>query len=327
MRRGPASPFPSCPASCPPPISTAWRAWRPRRAPPFPPGWPRPMKGWTRMWKPAASSPPPCWPTRCSSCARRGFGQFHFYTLNQANLTYAACRILGIRAQGFVMSLHREARIAWMKQEAQKRLLLLDGSWGVMIQGFKLGEEDFRGQRFGNHPSRAEGQQRPSHPDQAGDHPGHRPPVSGSRRRFHRDQHLQLQLHQPGRLRPGPSGGRAERSRRPAGARLVRRIFHRRAPAPGRGRAGPGQPHRHHLARRQRSRLPQHHLRPAARNLSRRRARPDPRRRRCADDRDGVRHPELQGGDLRHRGSVRRDWACACRSGFPAPSPTCRAAP
>jgi len=27
----------------------------------------------------------------------RGFDQFHFYTLNQANLTYAACRILGIR--------------------------------------------------------------------------------------------------------------------------------------------------------------------------------------------------------------------------------------
>jgi methylenetetrahydrofolate reductase (NADPH) len=26
----------------------------------------------------------------------QGFGQFHFYTLNQANLTYAACRILGI---------------------------------------------------------------------------------------------------------------------------------------------------------------------------------------------------------------------------------------
>jgi 5-methyltetrahydrofolate--homocysteine methyltransferase len=40
-----------------------------------------------------------------------------------------------------------------MKEEAKKRLLLLDGSWGVMIQGFKLGEADFRGQRFGNHPS------------------------------------------------------------------------------------------------------------------------------------------------------------------------------
>ncbi len=27
----------------------------------------------------------------------RGFHQFHFYTLNQANLTYAACRIMGLR--------------------------------------------------------------------------------------------------------------------------------------------------------------------------------------------------------------------------------------
>jgi 5-methyltetrahydrofolate--homocysteine methyltransferase len=50
------------------------------------------------------------------------------------------------------MNTNRQARIDWMKQEAKKRLLLLDGSWGVMIQGFKLGEEDFRGQRFGNHP-------------------------------------------------------------------------------------------------------------------------------------------------------------------------------
>src|ERR1700749_2565269 len=53
--------------------------------------------------------------------------------------------------QGPVMT--RENRIAWMKQEAQKRLLLLDGSWGVMIQGYGLGENDFRGERFGNHPS------------------------------------------------------------------------------------------------------------------------------------------------------------------------------
>jgi 5-methyltetrahydrofolate--homocysteine methyltransferase len=51
----------------------------------------------------------------------------------------------------------RDARIHWMKQEAQKRLLLLDGSWGVMIQGFKLKEDDFRGQRFGNHPSELKG--------------------------------------------------------------------------------------------------------------------------------------------------------------------------
>src|SRR5476649_1022565 len=55
------------------------------------------------------------------------------------------------------MSFDRTARIDWMKEEAKKRLLLLDGSWGVMIQGFKLGEEDFRGARFGNHPSELKG--------------------------------------------------------------------------------------------------------------------------------------------------------------------------
>jgi methylenetetrahydrofolate reductase (NADPH) len=30
----------------------------------------------------------------------RGFSQFHFYTLNQANLTYAACRIMGLQPKG-----------------------------------------------------------------------------------------------------------------------------------------------------------------------------------------------------------------------------------
>ncbi len=55
------------------------------------------------------------------------------------------------------MSFDRDGRIAWMAQEARKRLLLLDGSWGVMIQGFRLGEDDFRGQRFGNHPSELKG--------------------------------------------------------------------------------------------------------------------------------------------------------------------------
>ena len=39
-----------------------------------------------------------------------GFDQFHFYTLNQANLSYAACRLLGLQAEGFVMSFDRNAR-------------------------------------------------------------------------------------------------------------------------------------------------------------------------------------------------------------------------
>lgn len=51
----------------------------------------------------------------------------------------------------------RQARIEWIKQQARKRVLLLDGSWGVMIQGFKLTEEDFRGGRFSNHPKELKG--------------------------------------------------------------------------------------------------------------------------------------------------------------------------
>ncbi len=45
----------------------------------------------------------------------------------------------------------REKRLAWLKQEAQRRILLLDGSWGVMIQGYGLSEADFRGERFKDH--------------------------------------------------------------------------------------------------------------------------------------------------------------------------------
>jgi 5-methyltetrahydrofolate--homocysteine methyltransferase len=55
------------------------------------------------------------------------------------------------------MSFDRAARIRWMREEAQKRILLLDGSWGVMIQGYKLSEDDFRGPRFGNHTSELKG--------------------------------------------------------------------------------------------------------------------------------------------------------------------------
>ena len=32
------------------------------------------------------------------------------------------------------MSFTRAQRIAWLKEEAKKRILLLDGSWGVMVR-------------------------------------------------------------------------------------------------------------------------------------------------------------------------------------------------
>jgi 5-methyltetrahydrofolate--homocysteine methyltransferase len=46
----------------------------------------------------------------------------------------------------------RTERIAALKAAAQERILMLDGAWGVMIQRLELSEEDFRGERFSDHP-------------------------------------------------------------------------------------------------------------------------------------------------------------------------------
>jgi 5-methyltetrahydrofolate--homocysteine methyltransferase len=45
----------------------------------------------------------------------------------------------------------RQDRIAALKAAALKRILVLDGAWGVMIQREKLTETDFRGERFADH--------------------------------------------------------------------------------------------------------------------------------------------------------------------------------
>ena len=45
----------------------------------------------------------------------------------------------------------RDKRIEWLHRTARERILLLDGAWGVMIQGYRLSEQDFRGQRFKDH--------------------------------------------------------------------------------------------------------------------------------------------------------------------------------
>ena len=45
----------------------------------------------------------------------------------------------------------REKRLNWLRETAKKRILVLDGSWGVMIQGYRLSEQDFRGPRFADH--------------------------------------------------------------------------------------------------------------------------------------------------------------------------------
>ena len=47
--------------------------------------------------------------------------------------------------------MNRAERIAALKAAAKQRILILDGSWGVMIQRRGLEEEDFRGERFKDH--------------------------------------------------------------------------------------------------------------------------------------------------------------------------------
>ena len=42
----------------------------------------------------------------------------------------------------------REERIAALKAALDERILLLDGAMGTMIQAYRLGEDDYRGQRF-----------------------------------------------------------------------------------------------------------------------------------------------------------------------------------
>jgi len=51
----------------------------------------------------------------------------------------------------------RAQRIEALKAAARQRILVLDGSWGVMIQRLGLGEADFRGERFADHAMHLKG--------------------------------------------------------------------------------------------------------------------------------------------------------------------------
>ncbi|MBC7744790.1 MAG: methionine synthase [Flavobacterium sp.] len=44
-----------------------------------------------------------------------------------------------------------------IREELKKRILVIDGAMGTMIQRYKLQEEDFRGERFKNHPCDVQG--------------------------------------------------------------------------------------------------------------------------------------------------------------------------
>ena len=44
-----------------------------------------------------------------------------------------------------------------IRKELEKRILVIDGAMGTMIQRYQLTEEDFRGERFRDHPSDLKG--------------------------------------------------------------------------------------------------------------------------------------------------------------------------
>ncbi|HYD28099.1 homocysteine S-methyltransferase family protein [Brevundimonas sp.] len=53
--------------------------------------------------------------------------------------------------------MNRQDRIAALHAAARERILVLDGSWGVMIQRRDLSEAEFRGDRFAEHPVQLKG--------------------------------------------------------------------------------------------------------------------------------------------------------------------------
>ena len=150
-------------------------------------------------------------------------------------------------------------------------------------------------------------QQRPAHAHPAGHHRRHPPRVPRGRRRPHRDQHLQRQRDLAVRLRHAGARLRVQPRVGPAGPRGVRRGDRAdpRAPALRRRRARPDVADRVDLAGRERPRCPQRDLRRAGRGVPRGGQRPRRRRRRPADHRDDLRHPQREGGDLRGRDALR----------------------
>ncbi len=186
-----------------------------------------------------------------------------------------------------------------------ERIMVLDGAMGTAIQRDRPDEAGYRGERFADHPS---------------DLIGNNDLLTITQPQIIRTIHEEY-------LRAGADVIETNTFNANAvsladygleelsyelnyeSARLARagrrRGRDRRPPAVGRRRARPDHPHRLDLARRQRPGRAQRLLRPARRRLPRRRPRPGRRRLRPADDRDDLRHPQREGGDLRGRDALR----------------------
>ena len=77
---------------------------------------------------------------------------------------------------------------------------MLDGAWGVLLQGRGLTEADFRGERFRDHPRDVQNDPDLLNLTQPDIVRGARRVLRG-RRRHHDDEHVHRDVDRPGRLR------------------------------------------------------------------------------------------------------------------------------
>ncbi len=176
----------------------------------------------------------------------------------------------------------------------EREIVLLDGSWGVLIQREVRGRGRLSRRTVPGPPARRGGRPGPPQPHEAGHGPRH-PPLLLRRRRPHRDdEHVHRHIDRAGGLRARAVGGgdeRRGRSPRPASRRRGGRVRRRvRRPA---------QRHAVAVTEGRRSCVSRRHVRRGLRRLRRADGRSRRRRRRSSDDRDRVRHAEREGCDRR----------------------------
>ena len=253
-----------------------------------------------------------------------GVTDFHFYTMNRADLVYAICHLARTTASAMsrphthflvsknirlesVVNPSEPAKETTLRQLAAKRILVLDGAMGTMIQALRLDEEGYRGARFDAWNREVRGNNdllNLSRPDA----------VRAIHLAYFRAGADIVSTNTFSSTRIAQADyGMAEIAHElnAEGARLAREAARDRA---GRGRPAafrrrrhrPNQPHRVDLARCAEPELPRRHLRRAAHRLCRTGARPSRRRRRHSADRDDLRHAQRQGRDLRLRRSHER---------------------
>ena len=150
----------------------------------------------------------------------RGVTDFHFYTMNRADLVYAICHLLGLRpshASGRAQQALPSEKVRavelmngkrdtsptaqTLRRLAAERILVLDGAMGTMIQALELDEEGYRGARFDAWNREVRGNNDLLNPQPARRDPRHPSRLFPRRRRHRLDQHVLLDAHRAGRLR------------------------------------------------------------------------------------------------------------------------------